>query len=208
MSVGVTLIFSIPLSKLIRFSTISSTKKQIIASTVAILLCMVALASFCVAEGSIGHKLELKGLNHVPLAVFVTVTFFYVVGISRNSLLIMQQILSSYSLQLHLRTLSVAVTWFFIFVITKVLPQLLYLVGVGYFYCYMVVLTLLSLIFLCCVMPSSLNLEVDKATPNVMETSLVTPSTSSETPSSTNPLSTCSSLNEVRQVEDDLPSSD
>lgn len=202
---GVTLIVSVAFSKLIRFSTISSTKKQIITSTVAILLCMMVLATYCVAEGSIGHKLELKGLNQVPLVAFITVTFFYVAGISRNSLLIMQQILSSYSLQLHLRTLSVAVTWFFIFVITKILPQLLYLVGVGYFYCYMVVLTLISLIFLLCVMPSSLNLEVDKATPNVMETSLVISSASSETPSSTNPLSTCSSFNEVRQVEEDMP---
>lgn len=199
-TVGLTLIFSIPLSKLIRFRKISSTKKQIILSTIAILLCMVLLAGFCILEGSIGRKLDFFGLNHVPMVVFVTVTFFYVVGISRNSLLIMQQILSSYSLQLHLRTLSIAVTWFFIFAITKLLPQLLYLVGVGYFYVYMAILTLISLVFLCKIMPSSLNLEIVKATPSVMETSLVVSSASSETPSF-NPLSTCSSFNEVHQVE-------
>jgi hypothetical protein len=196
-TVGVTLILSIPFSKLIRFSKISSTKKQIMTSTTAILLCMIVLATFSVTEGFIGYKLEFKGLNHVPMVVFSVVTFFYVVGISRNSLLIMQQILSSYSLQLHLRTLSVAVTWFFIFAITKLLPQLLYLVGVGYFYVYMAILTFISLIFLWRVMPTSLNLEVDKATPNLMETSLA----SSETPS-VNPLSTCSSFNEFHQVED------
>lgn len=195
-TVGLTLIFSIPLSKLIGFSRISSTKKQIIVSTVAILLCMILLASFCILEGSIGHKLDIVGLNHVPMVVFITVTFFYVVGISRNSLLIMQQILTSYSLQLHLRTLSIAVTWFFIFAITKLLPQLLYLVGVGYFYMFMGILTLISLVFLCKIMPSSLNLEIVKATPSVMETSVVVSSTSSETPSF-NPLSTCSSYNEV-----------
>lgn len=197
---GLTLIFSIPLSKLIGFRKISSTKRQIIVSTVAILLCMILLAGFCIIEGSIGRKLEIIGLNHVPMVVFVTVTFFYVVGISRNSLLIMQQILSSYSLQLHLRTLSIAVTWFFIFAITKLLPQLLYLVGVGYFYAYMAVLTLISLVFLCKVIPSSLNLEIVKATPSVMESSLIVSSASSETPSF-NPLSTCSSYTEVHQVE-------
>jgi hypothetical protein len=201
--VGATLILSIPVSKLTRFSRISSTKKQIIISTIVILLCMVLLAILCVTEASIGHKLELKGLNHVPMAVFVTVTFFYVVGIYRNSLLIMQQILSSYSLQLHLRTLSIAVTWFFIFAITKVLPQLLYLVGVGYFYCYMTTLTLIALIFLIKVMPSTFNLEVDKATPNEMEASLVISCATSENPS-VNPLSTCSSFNEVPQVDEDI----
>jgi hypothetical protein len=200
-SVGATLIFSIPLSKLIRFTKISSTKKQLIVSTIAILFCMVVLAAFCVTESSIGHKFDLQGLNLVPMLAFITVTFFYVVGISRNSLLIMQQILSSYSLQLHLRTLCIAVTWFFIFAITKLLPQLLFLVGVGYFYCYMATLTLLSLIFLCKIIPSSLNLEVDKATPSVMETSVELSQSSSKTPS-VNPLSTCSSLNEVRQVDD------
>lgn len=198
---GGTLILSIPFSKLIGFSRISSTKKQIIVSTIAILLCMTSLAIFCITEGSIGHKLNLKGLNLVPMAVFVATTFFYVVGISRNSLLIMQQILSSYSLQLHLRTLSITVTWFFIFAITKLLPQLLYLVGVGYFYCYMIFLTFVSLIFLCKILPSSLNVEVYKATPSVMETSLVESSASSETPHA-NPLSTCSSCDEVHQVEE------
>lgn len=202
-TVGVTLIFSIPLSKLIKFSKISSTKKQIIISTVAILVCMAVLASLRIAEGSLGYKLEWKGLNHLPTAVFIIVTFFYVVGISRNSLLMMQQIFSSYSLQLHLRTLSIAVTWFFIFAFTKVLPQLLYLVGVGYFYIYMVALTMIALLFLCYILPSSLNLEVDRATPNVMETSLVISTSSSETPS-VNPLSTCSSFNEVHQVEEDV----
>lgn len=202
-AVGVTLIFSIPISKIFGFSRIQSTKKQIIISTVAIVVCMMVLGTLSVVEGSIGHKLEFIGHDIVPLVVFVTVTFFYVVGISRNSLLIVQQILSSYSLQLHLRTLSIAVTWFFIFSITKLLPQLIYLIGVGYFYCFMVVLTLPALIFLCKIIPSSLNLEVDRATPSVMETSLVVSSVSSETPSvNPTPLSTCSSYNEVHQVED------
>lgn len=200
---GVTLIFSIPLSKVIKFQKISSTKRQITISTLAILVSMVLLAAFCITEASIGSKFQFRGHNFVPMAIFVAMTFFYVVGISRNSLLIMQQILSSYSLQLNLRALSVAVTWFFIFAFTKLLPQLLYLVGVGYLYCYMALLTLISLVFLCKIMPSSLNLEVDKATPNVMETSLVVSSASSETPSD-NPLSTCSSFNEVRQAEGEI----
>lgn len=198
MTVGATLILSIPFSKLIKFSRISSTKKQIITSTVVIFVCMLLLAVLCVTEGSIGHKL-FKGQDFLPMLIFITVTFFYVVGISRNSLLIMQQILSSYSLQLHLRTLSIAVTWFFIFALTKILPQLLYLVGVGYFYCYMVVLTLLALVFLYKIIPSSLNLEVDRATPSIMETSLVVSSSSSDTPS-VKPLSTCSSFDEIHQV--------
>ncbi|CRK89024.1 CLUMA_CG002519, isoform A [Clunio marinus] len=201
-TVGVTLIFSIPLSKLVKFSRITSIRKQIISSSMVILSCMAILAVFCVTEGSVGYKLNMNGVDLVPVAAFVIVTFFYVVGISRNLLLIMQQILSSYALQLHLRTLSIAVTWFFIFAMTKLLPQLLYLVGVGYFYCYMVVFALIALIFLCKIIPSSLNLEVDRATPSVMETSLVMASSvASETPSA-NPLSTTSSFNEVHQAEE------
>lgn len=191
-----TLILSIPFSKLIKFSKISSTKKQLIISTVAILFCMSVLAAFSVAEGFLGHKMEFYGHNLVPLTAFITVAFFYVAGISRNILLIMQQILSSYSLQLHLRTLSIAVTWFFIFAMTKLLPQLLYLVGVGYFYCYMVVLTLLALVFLMKIIPSSLNLEVDKATPCLMEVSIMASSVSSEP--SVNP--SCPSENEIGDV--------
>lgn len=200
-TVGVTLIISIPLSKVIQFQRISSTKKQIIISTVAIVLCMMLLAVLCVTEGSLGHKLEFEGRDMVPVVIFCTVAFFYVAGISRNCLLIMQQILSSYSLQLHLRTLSIAIAWFFIFAMTKLLPQLLYLVGVGYFYSYMVILTIPTLIFLCRIIPSSLNLEVCKATPSWMETSLSASSTSSEAPS-TSPLPTCPSSEEPCEVEE------
>lgn len=166
----------------------------------AILFCMLVLAVFCVAEGSLGFKLDFYGLDFVPLVAFVSVAFFYVAGISRNILLIMQQILTSYSLQLHLRTLSIAVTWFFIFAMTKLLPQLLYLVGVGYFYCLMVFLTLLALIFLSRIIPTSLNLEVDRATPNQMQSSLVASSTSSGIVAN-EPLS-WSSENEVQVVEE------
>lgn len=200
--VGVTLIVSIPLARMFKFSRISSTKKQLIISTIAILFCMSVLAAYCVAEGFLGHKLDFHGHDLVPLVAFITVAFFYVAGISRNILLIMQQILSSYSLQLHLRTLSIAVTWFFIFAMTKLLPQLLFLVGVGYFYCYMVLLTLLALLFLVKIIPSSLNLEVDRATPNSLVISVgISSSSSSEVPSA-DPPSSCSSYNEVHQVED------
>lgn len=187
---------SIPFARFTKFSRISSTKTQLILSTWAILFCMLVLAVFCVTEGSLGYKLDFYGLDFVPLAAFITVAFFYVAGISRNILLIMQQILTSYSLQLHLRTLSIAVTWFFIFAMTKLLPQLLYLVGVGYFYCLMVVLTLLALIFLSRIIPSSLNLEVDRATPNPMVSSLVASSTSSGIAS--NEPQSWSSANEVQ----------
>jgi hypothetical protein len=197
--VGLTLIFSISLSKMIRFTKITSTKKQIIYSTVAILFCMVFLAGFCILEGSIGYKLEIIGLNHVPMLVFVAVTFFYVVGISRNCLLIIQQALKPYSLQLHLRTLSVLITWFFIFGITKILPQLLYLVGVGYFYAFMAFATLISLLFLCKIIPSSLNFESKEKTPSEMEANSI--ESSSGGIFSFDPLSSSSSENEIHRVD-------
>lgn len=159
---------------------------------------MLMLAIFCIAEGSLGHK--LKGCQFIPVILFVTVTFFYVAGISRNSLLIIQQILSSYSLQLHLRTLSVFVMWFFIFAITKMLPQLLYLVGVGYFYSYMVIFTLIALVFLGYIVPATLNLEVDKATPSLMERSFDVSTTSSETQSPVSTHSSCSELNHIEHI--------
>jgi hypothetical protein len=198
--VGLTLIFSISLSKMIRFTKITSTKKQIIFSTVAILFSMVLLAGYCILEGSIGYKLEIIGLNHVPMVVFVAVTFFYVVGISRNCLLIIQQALTVYSLQLHLRSLSVLITWFFIFAITKILPQLLYLIGVGYFYSFMAFTTLISLIFLCKVIPSTLNLENKEMTSSVMEANSIESSNSGGI-ICFDPLSTCSSYNEFHQVD-------
>ena len=170
--VGLTLILSIPLSKLLKFPSIQSIKTQLVISTIAVVLCMLMLAIFCHTEGSLGHKLD--SMRWIPVVSFVIMTFFSVAGITRNSLLILQQILQSYSLQLHLKTFAIFVTWFFIFGITKLLPELLFFVGVGYFYCYMIVFTLIALVFICKIVPETLNLEVDRATPYLMERSFTT----------------------------------
>jgi len=196
--VGLALILSIPLSKLIKFSAIRSTRKQIMISTTAILLCMLMLAALKVTEGFIGYTIDK--LDFLPMLFFITITFFYVAGISRNSLLIMQNILSSYSLQLHLRTFSIAVTWFLIFGMTKVIPQLLSMVGVGYFYAYMVIFAFIALIFLHKIIPSTLNVAIDNATPRLIEQSCAASTASSETPS-TLPLSSSSSLSEIHRIE-------
>lgn len=194
--VGLTLILSIPLSKLLKFPSIKSIKTQLVISTTAVVLCMLMLAIFCHTEGSLGHKLD--GIRWIPVVSFVIMTFFSVAGITRNSLLILQQILQSYSLQLHLKTFAILVTWFFIFGITKLLPELLFFVGVGYFYCFMIVFTLIALIFICKIVPETLNLEVDRATPYLMEQSFTISSTSSVHQIPTPPLSSLSSLDEIR----------
>lgn len=194
--VGLTLILSIPLSKLLKFPSIKSIKTQLVISTIAVVLCMLMLAIFCHTEGSLGHK--LVGIRWIPVVSFVIMTFFSVAGITRNSLLILQQILQSYSLQLHLKTFAILVTWFFIFGITKVLPELLFFVGVGYFYCYMIIFTLIALIFICKIVPETLNLEVDRATPYLMERSFTISTTSSVRQISTPPLSNSSSFDEIR----------
>lgn len=194
--VGLTLILSIPLSKLLKFPSIKSIKTQLVISTIAVVLCMLMLAIFCHTEGSLGHKLD--NIRWIPVVSFVIMTFFSVAGITRNSLLILQQILQSYSLQLHLKTFAILVTWFFIFGITKLLPELLFFVGVGYFYCFMIVFTLIALIFICKIVPETLNLEVDRATPYLMERSYTTSTTSSVHQISTPPLSNSSSFNEIR----------
>jgi hypothetical protein len=155
---------------------------------------MLALAVFRITEGSVGYRIEFTGLVHIPMLTFIVMTFCNLVGISRNSLLIVQHVLTSYSLQMHLRTLSIAVTWIFIFIITKLLPQTLYLVGVGYFYCYMAIIVLIALVFLCKIMPSSFNLDPEITVKSAMETSILS-SVSIETPSSTNHLSESSSQN-------------
>jgi hypothetical protein len=99
----------------------------------------------------------------VPL--YALATFFYVAGISKNLWFLMQHVLSSFSLQLHLRALSTAISWLVIFTITKILPQLLYLVGVGYFYAYSVIFMLVAMIYLQRIIPCDLSIEVDKAIP-------------------------------------------
>jgi hypothetical protein len=164
-TVGLALISSIPIAKLTGFSTIRTPKRQIIISSVVIIVCMLVLAVVCIAEGISGHKMTHPARAFLPLPIFAIVTFFYVAGVSRNLWLLVQQVFSSFSLQLHLRALSTAASWLIIFAITKVLPQLLYLVGVGYFYAYSVIFMIVSLIYLNKIVPSTLSDEQDKALP-------------------------------------------
>lgn len=161
-TVGFTLILSIPIAKLTKFSSIRSTKKQITISSIIIIFCMTALSILCIVEGVTGTKINHILRHFVPLPIFAIVTFFHVAGITRNLWQLVQQIFSSFSLQLHLRIVCTALTWLIIFGITKVLPKLLYLVGVGYFYAYSIIFMIISLVFLQKSVPNSLNVEDDK----------------------------------------------
>lgn len=198
-AVGLTLVLGIPLSRIIGFRRIATTKRQIIFSTCVILFCMLAFAVFRITEGSLGHKLEYIPRLTFVVMTFIVMTFFNLVGISRNSMLIVQHVLTSYSLQLHLKTTSIAVTWIFIFIITKLLPRALFLVGDGYFFCYMAIIVLIALVFLYKCMPSSFNLDPEIIAKCAMETSIFS-SISIETPS-TNHLSESSSQNEIHHAE-------
>lgn len=130
-----------------------------------IIVCMLSLASVCIAEGLTGQKI-LTDIRHLlPVPIFIIVTFFHVAGITRNLWILVQQILSSFALQLHLRVFSVTLSWLVIFGITKVLPQLLYLIGVGYLYAYSVILMIIIVVMLNKIIPSELNLENDEPSP-------------------------------------------
>lgn len=126
---------------------------------------MMTLAIICITEGITGHKLKFDIRNYIPIPIFAIVTFFYVAGISRNLWLLVQQIFSSFPMQLHLRAVSTTITWLVIFAITKILPQLLYFIGVGYFYAYSVIFTIISLIYVHKIVPSTLNVEMENALP-------------------------------------------
>lgn len=158
-----------------------------------IIVCMLSLASVCIAEGLTGQKI-LTDIRHlIPVPIFVIVTFFHVTGITRNLWILVQQILSSFALQLHLRVFSVTLSWLVIFGITKVLPQLLYLIGVGYLYAYSVILMIVIIIMLNKILPSELNLENDEPSPIVNS---LTSSSCEQTPTT----SQNSSCNEIRQL--------
>lgn len=197
-SVGLSLILSIPLSKLFKFSTIQSITKQIKISSIAIIMCMLALACLCVVEGLTGQKIIIAEVRHLlPMPLFVVMTFFHVAGITRNLWILIQQIIPSFSLQLHLRSFTVAVSWIVIFGITKILPKILYLIGVGYLYAYGVILMIVALIFLLQIIPSTINLEVNHQ-PMPIINSLTSSSSMScdETPTATRN----SSCNEIQHI--------
>jgi hypothetical protein len=189
----VSLILAIPLSKAINLTSIQSTTRQIKISSIAIIVCMLALASLCITEGLLGEKLLVELRHFLPVPIFIVVTFFHVAGITRNLWLLMQQIVPSFSLQLHLHALSVTISWAVIFGITKILPKVLYTIGVGYLYAYSVILMVVALIFLLKVIPSSLNLETNNPMP--IANSLTT-SSCEQTPSA----STNSSCNEIQHI--------
>lgn len=130
---------------------------QIIISTLFVLLSLVSLALFCHTEGFMGQS--LKKFRFIPLVSFLMMSFFYVAGISRNTLLILHQVIECYSLQLLLKNCSVGVVWFFIFGITKIIPELLYLIGVGYFYCLMIIFTICALVFIVTTVPNEMEFE-------------------------------------------------
>lgn len=190
--VGLTLIISIPIAKLTRFSSIRSSKKQITISSVVIILCMSSLATMCITEGAIGLKISHIIRQFAPLPIFIIVTFFHIAGITRNLWLIVHQTFSSYPLSLHLRVMCTALSWFIIFIITNLLPRLLYSVGAGYCYAYSVIFMIISLAFLQKLEPISLYDEHDKTLHDSN-----TPSTSScEFPTK----SVNSSCNEIQEI--------
>lgn len=158
-----------------------------------IIVCMLLLASVCIAEGLAGQKILTEIRHLLPVPIFIVVTFFHVAGITRNLWILVQQILSSFALQLHLRVFSVALSWLVIFGITKILPQLLYLIGVGYLYAYSVILMIVIVVMLNKIIPSELNLENDEPSPII----------NSQTSSSCEPTPTISqnsSCNEIRHL--------
>lgn len=157
------LVVSIPLAKSIKPSANWSTKKQITTSSIIIIICMSSLAVLCIAEGVTGQKVPYTMREFAPLPIFATLTFFHVAGITRNLWIMIQQIFSSFPLDLHLRVICTALTWLTIFAITKILPKLLYLVGVGYFYAYSVIFMIVSLVFLQKSVPDSLSVDDSKA---------------------------------------------
>lgn len=163
--VGLALIFSIPLSKLCKFSSIQSTTKQIKISSIVIILCMLTLASLCITEGLTGQKVIAEARHLLPVPIFIIVTFFHVAGITRNLWILMQQILPSFSLQIHLRAFSVMISWLVIFGTTKILPKILYLIGVGYLYAHGVILMVIALVFLLKIIPTTINLEANQPMP-------------------------------------------
>lgn len=121
------------------------------------LLSLVSLALFCHTEGFMGQS--LKNFQCIPLVCFLMMSFFYVAGISRNTLLILHQIIECYSLQLLLKNCSVGMVWLFIFGITKVIPDLLDYIGVGYFYCYMILFTTCALVFVIKTVPDDMHFQ-------------------------------------------------
>jgi hypothetical protein len=157
-----------------------------------IIVCMLSLASVCIAEGLTGQKILSDNIRHLlPVPIFVVVTFFHVAGITRNLWILVQQILSSFALQLHLRVFSVTLSWLVIFGITKILPQLLYQIGVGYLYAYSVILMIVIVGMLNKVIPSELNLENNEPSPIINS---LTASSCEHTPST----SQNSSCDEIR----------
>ena len=149
---------------------------------------MLLLASICITEGLSGQKI-FTGIRHfLPLPIFVIVIFFHVAGITRNLWILMQQIFSSFALQMHLRIFSVTLSWLVIFGITKILPQLMYLIGVGYLYAHSVILMIVILLMLYKIIPNDLNLEVGK------ENGLTSSSSCEQTPT----MSQNSSCDEIR----------
>lgn len=159
-----------------------------------IIVCMLTLASVCIAEGLAGQKI-LSHIRHLlPVPIFVIVTFFHVAGITRNLWILVQEILSSFALQLHLRVFSVTLSWLVIFGITKALPQLLYKIGVGYLYAYSVILMIVILLMLNKIIPSELNLEAAEPSPIINS---LTSSSCEQTPET----SQNSSRDEMREIE-------
>lgn len=156
-------------------------------------MCMLSLASLCITEGLTGQKVIAEARHLLPMPLFAIMTFFHVAGITRNLWILIQQLLPSYSLQLHLRALSVTISWLVIFGITKILPKILYLIGVGYLYAYSVILMIVALIFLLRIIPNTINLESSNPKPIINS---LTSSSYEETPTA----SQSSSCDEIQHI--------
>lgn len=155
---------------------------------------MLSLALLCITEGLTGQKVIVNARHLLPVPIFVIVTFFHVAGITRNLWVLMHQLLPSFSLQLHLRAFTVTISWLVIFGITKILPKILYLIGVGYLYAYSVILMAIILIFLHKIIPTT-TINLDEHNPMPIINSL-TSSSCEQTPTT----SQHSSCDEIQHI--------
>lgn len=120
-------------------------KGYLIWSTNLMAMCLIALGVYCHYQGTFGHEYT-EEYRHLPLICLGLFFFFFATGPYRLTQEYAEQIIPKKN-YFSVRCLLTAISWAFIYAITRILPGLIGFIGVGWLFWYMAFMCLFMSIF-------------------------------------------------------------
>lgn len=126
-------------------------KKSLIWSTICMAISLCILGIYCHYQGSFGYA-STEEYRHLPLICLGAFFMFFAVGPYRLSAECADQMIPR-NYHFTVRCLLSSTSWMFIYGITRILPGLIDMIGVGWLFWYMAIMCILMAIFVSVFVP-------------------------------------------------------